>query len=240
MRGSERKRANHKEIESHKRRGHWLAALIVALCIIGGSSATASHEERRVARLKQGVFLFAIPELRDPNFLHSVVLLINYEKAGATGLIINRPTEIPLDQALPNVEGIEGLSLPLFFGGPVNRNLLLGLLNSKKPLQAAQKVFDHIYFTRNRGTLIDALRTFNPDKEVRVYAGYAGWAPGQLEREVSRGDWLISNADPEMIFSKDPSQIWPEIFKIQEQIEIHERPFDRTPHRKENSRHRRA
>ena len=240
MIGSKRKRANNKEIEIRERRGHWLAALTIVLCIFAGSSATASHEERRVARLKQGVFLYAIPELRDPNFLHTVVLLINYEKAGATGLIINRPTEIPLDQALPNVEGIEGLSLPLFFGGPVNRNLLLGLLSSKKPLQEAQKVFDHIYFTGNRETLINALRTFNPDKEVRIYAGSAGWAPGQLEREVSRGDWIISNADPEMIFSKDPSQIWPEIFKIQEQIGIHDPQYRQSPHRKENKGHRQA
>ena len=213
---------------------------MMVLCFLAGSSATASHEERRVARLKQGVLLFAIPELRDPNFLHTVVLLIRYEKAGTTGLIINRPTEIPLAQAFPDVEGIEGISRPLFFGGPVNRNLLMGLLSSKKPPHEAQKVIDHIYFTQNGETLIDALRSLDPDKEVRVYAGYAGWAPGQLESEVSRGDWIISNADPEIIFSKDPSQIWPEIFRIQEQMEIHDPPLDRSPHRKKNNDHRHA
>jgi putative transcriptional regulator len=181
----------------------------------------SSVDGRPVARLRQGVFLFAVPELRDPNFHQTVVLLINYEPGGAMGVIINKPTEIPLDEALPDIQGTEGHPLSLYFGGPVTPNRMLVLLRSDKPVRGALKVFKDVYYTGSKYLLEETLKEQDSHRKLRVYAGYAGWAPGQLDNEVNRGDWVISPADPDMIFSNDPDKIWPEIHKIQEQIEIH-------------------
>lgn len=173
-----------------------------------------------VARLKQGVFLLAVPELRDPNFSRTVILLTHYDKESAMGVIINRPTDVPLKKALPDVEGMEGVSLSVFFGGPVSRNLLLAIFRPNDPPQGAQKVFDGIYYTGNKNTLLDAIRNLKADKKVRVYAGYAGWGPGQLDREVMRGDWIVMSPDAEMVFSENPSDVWDEMSKSREQIEV--------------------
>lgn len=204
-------------------------AVVVSLWMVVGSQDTAWVDDRLVAGLKPGIFLFAGPDLRDPNFFQTVVLLIHYEKAGAMGVIINKPTEIPLEEVLPDVEGIQKQSLPIYLGGPVSKDHMLALLRSDKPPQGSIKVFKDVYYTGSKDVLIEMLQKQSSNKNVRVYAGFAGWAPGQLEYEVSRGDWVISYADADMIFSEDPSMVWPEIFKIQEQIEIRNPQNNRTP-----------
>ncbi len=183
-----------------------------------------------MASLKQGVLLFAIPELRDPNFFQTVVLLIDYEKEGAMGVIINKPTEVSLDEVLPDVEEIQGQSLPVFFGGPVDQNHMIVLLRTDNPPKKTLKVFKDVYFTGSKDVLVERLKKHDSHDKVRVYAGYAGWTAGQLEHEVSRGDWVISNADADMVFSEDPSTIWPQIFKIQEEIEIRNLPNHEPPY----------
>ena len=190
-----------------------LVTFLAGLLMTAGDPSTAADEDRFDAPLKQGIFLFAAPRLSDPHFLHSVVLLITYDKGGALGLIINRPTNIPLDEALPKMEGMEELSQPLYFGGPVHRNFLLALFRSDQQPKGAQKVFSDVYFTGGKEALRDVLLNQGPDRAVRVYAGYAGWGPGQLDREVGRGDWIMMDADQETVFSKDPSEIWPALFE---------------------------
>jgi putative transcriptional regulator len=195
-------------------------AFLIGLCVLTALPASAIFEDRLVTQLKPGVFLFAVPELRDPNFLHTVVLLVKYDKQGATGLIINRPMEISIDEALPDIDGIEGITLPLYFGGPVSRERMLVLLRSTKPPQGVQKLFDDVYLTLSRDALVEMLKNRNPDKVLRIYAGYAGWGAGQLDHEMRRGDWVIAKADPGKVFTEDPSTIWPEIFNIRQQIEV--------------------
>lgn len=202
---------------------------VFCLWIILGLQDRAWLQESPVAPLKQGALLFAIPELRDPNFFQTVVLLINYERGGAMGLIINKPSKISLDEILPDLEEIQGQSLPVFFGGPVSRNRMTVLLRADKPPKEALKVFKDVYYTGSKEALAEMLKKRGSHNEVRVYAGYTGWAPGQLEHEIRRGDWVVSHADADMIFSEDPDKIWPQIFKIQEQIEIRNPPSQPLP-----------
>lgn len=215
----------------------FVATFVLCLWIVVGLQDRAELQESPVASLKQGVLLFAIPELRDPNFFQTVVLLINYEKGGAMGLIINKSTEVSLEEALPDVEEIQGQSLHVFFGGPVGQNRMIVLLHTNKPPKEALKVFKDVYFTGSKDALVEMLKKHDSHDKVRVYAGYAGWAAGQLEREVSRGDWVISNADADMVFSEDPSKIWPQIFKIQEEIEIRNSPNHEPPNIHEHIHH---
>ena len=198
-----------------------LAVVFMSLCVWVGLPATAAfHEGRLTASLRAGVFLFAVPELHDSNFVHTVVLLVDYSKEGAMGLIINRSTDTPVDQALPDVKGLQGLPLMLYWGGPVSRERILILLRSEKPPEGARSVFDDIYVTWSHDALVETLKKQDPDRTLRVYSGFAGWGPGQLDREVGRGDWIISKADSEKVFTKDPSKIWPEVFTLQKQIEV--------------------
>jgi putative transcriptional regulator len=200
------------------------------LCVMSAAPADAADPERLGEPLRQGAFLFSSPRLRDPNFLHTVVLLVTYGKEGASGLIVNRPTDVPLNQVFPDIEGIKTLSKPVYFGGPVSTNLMLALLRSDAALPGAQKVLDDVYVTANQKILMDALRNPNPDKTIRIYAGYSGWAPGQLDREFARGDWISMDADPESVFSEDPSNIWSTFFENREKIHIRfwERGSDHT------------
>jgi putative transcriptional regulator len=199
-------------------------SLTVCLCIAAAIPKVigAPERHRSAAPLKQGVFIVASPHLNDPNFLHSVVLLVMHGKDGAFGLIINRPTDITLEKVLPDEQQIKGLSLNLFSGGPVNRNLLFFLFHSDKPLAGSQKVFGEVYFTGSLDPIVELIKNRKGiDREIRCYFGYAGWAPGQLEMEVSRGDWIIKEADMETVFSHNPSEIWPSFFKkFQKGIEV--------------------
>ena len=194
--------------------------LFTLLCVMSVAPADAAGPERLGEPLRQGAFLFSSPRLRDPNFLHTVVLLVTYGKEGASGLIINRPTDVPLDQVLPDIKGIKTFSKPVYFGGPVSANLMRALLRSDAALPGAQKVLDDIYVTANRKIIMDVLRNPNPDKTIRIYAGYSGWAPGQLDREFARGDWISMDADPESVFSEDPSRIWSTFFENRERTHI--------------------
>jgi putative transcriptional regulator len=195
--------------------------ILLVLCLISSAApAGAAGPERTNELLKSGAFLVSTRHLRDPNFDQTVVFLLTYGIEGAFGLIVNRPTDIPLAKALPDVEGIEKMSRPIYFGGPVNANRILAFLRSDSPLEGARKVLDHVYVTGSLNILTAALRGRNPDQRIRIYAGYAGWASKQLDAEFSRGDWVIMDADPETIFSEDPSKIWPAFFGNQNKIQI--------------------
>ena len=167
--------------------------------------------------LKQGIFLVAKPELMDPNFIHTVILLVSYGKDGALGLIINRPAGIDLEKALPDVKEIKNMQHPLFLGGPVNQDSLCILFTSDKTLKETQKVFDYVYFTCVKDSIIPILKKHDKENNVRVYAGISAWAPGQLEQEIKRGAWITREANQDSIFSEEPLSIWPSIYKIPEE-----------------------
>jgi putative transcriptional regulator len=196
----------------------WTVLFAVSLLLAG--EAHAGRPQWTGEPLSAGSFLLASPHLRDPSFYQTVVLLLTYGKEGASGLIVNRPTEIPLNRAFPHVDGVGRLSRPIYFGGPVGTDRMIALLRSDTPLPDAKNVLERIYFTASMKNLTDALQSDNPDRNVRVYAGYAGWSPMQLDREFARGDWVTMEADPDAVFSEDPTSIWSTFFERREKIEI--------------------
>jgi len=179
----------------------------------GGSSSPPERPALRPPELDKGVFLVASPELRDPNFFHTVVLLVEYDQNGAMGLVINRPTEIALTKALPHVGELEDRADRVYFGGPVARDTVLLLVRSAAEPSDASHVFADIYVSLSARTLREVLREQGRRDTFQAYAGYAGWAPGQLEDEIDRGDWHLSRADAEMVFRSDPEQLWPELIR---------------------------
>ncbi len=163
------------------------------------------------AALSTGRFLVASQQLRDPDFAATVILLLNYGERGARGVIINRPTGVKLATVFPEIRGLQRRLDTVYLGGPVERTRLLLLLRSDRPRPGTDRVVDDIYVGTSRRVLLDAFGRAGSAASVHVYAGYAGWAPGQLDREVARGDWHVLPADAETVFSTTPDEIWREL-----------------------------
>ena len=168
----------------------------------------------------KGKFLVASRAIADPRFQETVVLLIGYDAAGATGLIINRPTKAPLAEILPYMQGLKKRSDVVYYGGPVEGQRMLMLIRSHEKPDESDNVFANVYVSMSRNTLDTMIGAHKTQKQLRVYAGYAGWLPGQLNREVSRGDWYIVNADADSIFEKESSGIWREFIRQSTTIEV--------------------
>lgn len=161
--------------------------------------------------LAKGTFLVAGRKLNDPNFHQTVVLLIRYGPDGATGLVINRPLNVKLATVLPDFKESEHRNEALYLGGPVERNKMLLLLRSAKPPPDSMPVFGDVYISSSREELKRLIKSTNKDEKFRIYAGYAGWAPGQLESERTRGDWHVLKAEVKTLFDKKSSETWPEL-----------------------------
>lgn len=158
----------------------------------------------------KGLFLVADPRLTDPNFRESVVLLTRHGEEGSVGLIINRPTALSISEVLPDLRAEGAPSGVLFAGGPVSRNGLSLLLQAERPPRGVEAVMGNLYFGVNVRETIGLLKK---TERFRVYAGYAGWAPGQLEAEIGRGDWHLLPGDPVLLFEKDPDAVWAELLR---------------------------
>lgn len=170
--------------------------------------------------LEKGVFLVASRKLRDPRFRESVVLLINYGREGAAGLIINRPTEELLADALPNIAGIKKRTDVVYYGGPVQGDRMLMLIRARTKPKDSGSVLEDVYVSESRATLERLIKKPKKKEQFRIYAGLAGWAPGQLDFEMARGDWHISSADAQTIFEKKHTTIWPELIRRSSAITV--------------------
>lgn len=174
---------------------------------------TATHPNLRAPAevLDKGVFLVASERLSDPNFRQSVVLVLEYDSTGALGLIINRPSNVALASALPDIEGLGARTDVLYIGGPVGRTQILLLVRAAFRPEGADPVVDDVYVSGS----LDTLRALLAEggAEFHAHAGYAGWGPGQLDGEVMRGDWYVTPADAATIFEHPSDDVWPVLIK---------------------------
>lgn len=160
-----------------------------------------------------GIFLIAKPGMQDPNFRETVVLVTQDPNNQTLGVIVNRPTTLLLNRVFPENKTLKKSKDNLFFGGPVARPSLIFLFRASKQPGEALHVLQDVYLSTNSELLNEMLSRPKPTENLRIYAGYSGWAPGQLQGEMKRGDWYVINADTETIFKKDPKKIWPELVK---------------------------
>ncbi len=157
-----------------------------------------------------GEFLVATRQLTDSVFSETVILLIEYGKDGAMGLIINRPTKVLVSKLFPEVKELKKRSDRAYIGGPVEMYKVFLLLNSSKnPPGRSLHIFDGVYISPDMRTLRKMASEQN--SKFRIYAGYAGWTSGQLEAEISRGDWYILAADEKAIFDMPAQEVWPSL-----------------------------
>jgi len=159
-------------------------------------------------RPAKGRLLVAQRSVNDPRFAETVILLVAYSDQGAMGLIINRPTDVRLASALPKMKELRDRPDHLFVGGPVSPSAMLLLIRSATVPEGAQPVFGDVYVSGKLETLRKALGKSGKTHRLRAYAGYAGWGPGQLDREIARGDWAIGPGDAGTIFDMPSGDMW--------------------------------
>lgn len=160
-----------------------------------------------------GRVLIANPQLVDPGFGHSVVLLLAYSDHGAMGLMLNRPTQVSLARLLPEELRWEDPELTVYRGGPVESGELRLLVRSATTPAGAVGVLPQVYLAADLTTLHRLRERELSPSDVRAYAGYAGWAPGQLEQEIARGDWSLGHATASIVFEQRPERLWPRLIK---------------------------
>ena len=186
----------------------FVAVLIVVLIGAGGSACAGD------AVLANGVFLVAKPELLDPNFRETVVLITEPEVGGGPmGVIVNRPLDVRLTDALPGFPEVPARLDQLYGGGPVAPNQLLLLVRSAWAPARSLQVLADVYLSGDAELLQSIARGAARVESWRVYAGYSGWAPGQLQSEIARGGWYVVPADADVIFAEQPANVWPELIK---------------------------
>jgi putative AlgH/UPF0301 family transcriptional regulator len=165
-------------------------------------------QSTRVQDLALGKLLVARRDSRDPAFAETVILLVQYDHTGTVGLMINRRTDVPISRGLQELKGTKGRSDPVYIGGPVQVQNVLALLKSGTMPEGATHVSGKIYLVTTKPLLEKSL-TGRPDAgDLRVYVGYCGWSPGQLENEAIHGFWHIFEGTENLIFDSEPDSLW--------------------------------
>lgn len=190
------------------RRRLFCAALTAA--IIGGADAALGQE----TALANGVFLVAKPDMPDPRFRETVVLITQPEIGGGPlGVIVNQPIAARLSEIVPDTMQVPERYDQLYGGGPVERNRVLFLVRAQQRPQRSLQVLEDVYLSGDPELLGSIMRGEMTVAAFRAYAGYSGWAPGQLQAEIARGGWYVIKADADTVFAADASAIWPALIK---------------------------
>ena len=158
----------------------------------------------------RGTLLVAAPTLLDPNFQRTVVLVTEHTDEGAMGLVLNRPTATTVADAAPELEALTGPEELVHQGGPVQPQAVVVLAEFADPERAAHVVMGDIGFVRADA---DLQRAGVETRRGRVYAGYAGWGPGQLEDELAEEAWIIEPPTREEIFTLEPAELWASVLR---------------------------
>ncbi len=154
----------------------------------------------------KGSLLVATPALVDPNFRRTVVLVAEHGEAGAMGVVLNRPSETAVAEAIPELVSLAGDEEPVFVGGPVAVDSLLALAEVEEPDGTLELVVGAVGFVQDPE--VPALRG-------RIFVGYAGWSPGQIEAELDEESWIVVPAEPDDVFSDDPDELWSSVLRRQ-------------------------
>lgn len=151
-----------------------------------------------------GALLLASPHLSDPNFSRSVVLILEHDEEGALGVVLNRPSTSGLDDELTEWAHLLAEPTVVFIGGPVQPQVAVGLAEGVDGSPV------------DRVGIVDlSAPPGELDAPVRIYAGYSGWGPGQLEYELGGGGWIVVPAETADVFATDPDHLWSSVLKRQ-------------------------
>ena len=165
------------------------------------------------AILRDGSLLVAARKLQDRNFARSIVLILRYGSEGAIGLIVNRPSRVHFTQLLPRMANTHLETTEVYRGGPVARDTVTLLLRAAHKPFGTREILQGVFAGAQMSTLGALLEEPGLATEVRAFVGYSGWAEGQLESEIARGDWHVTAATAELVFGAGDDDDWRVLIK---------------------------
>jgi putative transcriptional regulator len=182
----------------------WLAAAALAC----GVAAPAAAQT-----VTTGTLLVASPEMADPNFARTVILVLRSDDDGTLGIMLNRPTNLAPATIFPELKDNFGMySGTLFRGGPIAPTRLLYIVRG---LAAATvggpEILDKVFLSIDDASLPDMVRLADGTNDLRLYAGHAAWVPGQLQAEIGAGRWQVLPATEDLVFDTEPGTLWSEL-----------------------------
>lgn len=165
--------------------------------------------ENAVVRSLRGQLLVAGPALVDPNFRRTVVLIGEHGDEGAMGIVLNRVSGVLVVDAVPPMSPLAGPEEPVYLGGPVQPQAVVVLADFAHP-EAANVLVETVGFLPGE---IEDVSDLGQLRRIRVFAGYAGWATGQLEAELEEGSWIVLDARASDVFTETPDRLWAEVLR---------------------------
>jgi putative transcriptional regulator len=157
----------------------------------------------------RGQLLIAGPGLVDPNFWRTVVLVGEHSDEGALGVVLNRSSDTPVEEAVPELAMLAQDMGAVHVGGPVQPSAVVVLADFAEPDEARALVLDSVGFLPSE-VEPDSLGEL---RRARVYVGYAGWGPGQLDGELEEGSWIVEPAVADDVFTDDPEGLWSAVLR---------------------------
>lgn len=186
-----------------------LARLCLVLWWAIAGAALSADDEAPQREEPNGALLVARPGLIDPNFRQTVVLVTQRPDGSTVGVILNRPTQLELAPLLPGLPAANYKDA-LYFGGPVMRRSVVAVFESATaPASSAFHVLRGIYLSMHDANIARLLESGAAN--YRIYIGFSGWGPGQLEGELLREGWYVLPADPKVVFRRDTRGLWEEL-----------------------------
>lgn len=170
-----------------------------------------SEESETTLRVRPGTLLLSAPALLDPNFMHTVVLMVQHDDDGAFGLVVNRPTDATLGELLPEHPELGGATATVHGGGPVGLDTLQVLHRAPDALRGGVALGSGVFLGAELEDLAALLATdagrARATSAVRFVVGYAGWGAGQLDEELRTGSWVPRDLDVGLVFAADPPEV---------------------------------
>ena len=155
-----------------------------------------------------GKLLISSPSLVDPNFRRTVVLMTHHDEEGAVGLVLSRPSELRIADAVPDIGDLPFADEVVYVGGPVQPEAVVVLVELDEPRDDAEPIVGRVAY------MPPGVETWElAAARARVFAGYSGWGPGQLEAELEEPAWIVAAAEPDDVFAHDPDELWRDVLQ---------------------------
>jgi len=197
--------------------GRGVARVLAMLLLVAAAApGTPDVRARQVQEPAAGVLLVAAEGMVDPRFRRSVVLLLDHDHTGSWGLIVNKPTDISVGDVLASIAR-SNVDAPVHFGGPVHTGHLIGLFGDDAQDGSPSGV-PGIRWSESTDAI--AAHVEKDAAHTRVFAGYAGWSPGQLAHEIAIGGWRMVEGRRRDVLSREPERLWERLTNALEGIEI--------------------
>jgi len=206
---------------SPRRRRLWLrgtaaptvfcALLLLPVLLLSRTSSVAGAEGASPPSAKplNAILITAKDALTDPFFADSIVLVMNNLGPAPVGVIVNRPTRVTVAHLFPDLKQLAKVPDKVYFGGPVEIETVWFLIRAPKQPEHAVPTCDGVYLSADKRLLMQLLGRPKPMEGLRIIAGHAGWAPGQLEGEIDAGAWRLQRADATKIFNRNSEHPFP-------------------------------